>query len=409
MSKKLLSAVARQMRVFALLAVLLLNGQLVCGQQPAEQQPAEQEAVEQEAVDDSSDAEAPEVDSDGDAIPDAIDPLPFSANAPIYWSVQKFSLSRPSAGEPADTAWASAPSLDIATVLHAPRVESSLTVLPLPSRKPVIELKGHPFAPLAVFGTDAIRLGDLQRARAAAFLRGWRADGANQPIQMTFSVRFLNLGLETLKTGHLEVPVMLGGKKWSTAKVVSKKLGDYGILLPGDKQVRENDFVAEIDASAAKSFLEHLVSSDFTPSFDFAHAAGLDPEVSQDNLPPFGQRTLSAALLSIFLKTRQIRIEGPDGLVWTWRVAPVDLRSGVPVTFGQWAEGVNALSQGFYGAPLFAFDGNYPISIAGWDNGCWDLYWSVSRKGRVAINWTLWPNSSCGKQASRSVMAQVTV
>jgi TPR repeat protein len=396
MSKKLLSAIARRMRPFALLVAWLLIPCLVTAQDPG---PTSELPPESE-----SGAIMPEVDSDGDLIPDDRDPCPLIANVPIYWSVQQFTLSRsseagrsPSGQAEGDgrtefgQSWAATPSLVIAQVTTNPPAPSGVgrslngqpwTVMPLTSRKPAVALKTHPFAPLAVYGNDAIRLGALEHARVAAFLRGWGADGANTPIQLTFTVRFLNLDTRKWEMGHLEVPVTLGGKIWAMARVVPKKPGDNGLsLLVGDK-VGKQDFVAEIEAPAVAAFLSRLVSSDFTPAFDFADASGLDPAASPDNPPEPGAYSLSAAFQSILLKTRQVRIEGPDGLIWTWRIATNDRRFGTPVTFGQMVADLNALSEQVYGAPLFAFDGTYPISIAGWDNGFWDLYLKVSRKGR---------------------------
>ncbi len=399
MSKKLLSAIARRMRPFALLFAWFLIPCLVTAQDTAQtsELPSESE----------SGAITPEVDSDGDLIPDDSDPCPRIANVPVYWSVQKFSLSRPAmqneAGEmPSPSgdgrtfgqSWATTHSLVIAQVTTNPPAPSGVgrspsgqpwTVMPLTSRKPTIALKTHPFAPLAVYGNDTIRLGALQCARIAAFRRGWSDDGANAPIQLTFTVRFLNLDSQKWEMEHLEVPVMLGGKRWARARVVPKKPSDNGLFLfVGDKVVKQ-DFIAEIDASSVAAFLSRLVSSDSTPAFDFAGASGLDPAASPDNPPDPSAYSLSAAFQSILLKTRQVRVEGPDGLVWTWRVATNDRHSGNPVTFGQMVEDMNAVAEKVYGASLFAFDGSYPISIAGWDNGFWDLYWKVSRKGRDLI------------------------
>ena len=391
MSKNLLSAIARRMRPFALLVAWLLIPCLVMAQDPG---PASELPSEPEST-----AIMPEVDSDGDLIPDDRDPCPLIANVPVYWSVQKFTLSRsPSSQIPSGDgrtvigqSWAATPSLVIAQVTTNPPAPSGVgrspngqpwTVMPLTSRKPAVALKNHPFAPLAVYGNDAIRLGALERARIAAFLRGWSADGANAPIQLIFTVRFLNLDSQKWELKPLEVPVTLGGKIWAMARVVPKHPGDDGlVLLVGDKVVKQ-DFVAEIEAPAVAAFLSRLVSSDFIPAFDFAGATGLDPAVSPDNPPAPGVYSLSAAFQSILLTTRQVRIEGPDGLVWTWRIATNDRRLGTPVTFGQMVADLNAISEQVYGAPLFAFDGTYPISVVGWDNGFWDLYWKISRKDR---------------------------
>ena len=381
MSKKLLSAFARHVCLFALLAALSLSAAA------ATPPPEGAGSPEGETVGAAEVADSPETDSDGDLIPDFRDPQPLVANVPVYWSVQKFSLSRPTVGAPVDTSWSSAPNLDIAAVLPAPKIQSTYTVMPLTSRKPTSNMSVHPFAHLAVFGAETLRLGSLERARVSAFLHGWRAEGANQPIMLSFTVRFVDLDSQSWTFPGLEVPIVLGGKIWAMSHPKSKDSSQRqtGLMLPGDGQVRSIDFIAEIDASSAEAFLSRLASSDFAPVFDFARANGLDPVTSPDNPLPPDVYSLSAAFQSILLKTRQIRVEGPGGIIWTWRVAPVDLRSGGAVTFGQWAEGVNAVSDGVYGAPLFQFDGLYPISIAGWDNGYWDLYWSVSRKGR-AIN-----------------------
>ena len=332
---------------------------------------------------------AAEVDSDGDLIPDAQDPLPLVANVPVYWSVKKFALSRPSAGKPADTSWAGAPSLDIATVLPAPKVQSSITVLPLTSRKAAGQLRGHPFSHLAVFGTDAIRLGDLQRARAEAFLRGWRADGANEPVTLSFTVRFINLDSKNWSFYGLEVPVVLDGKTWAMARPLQKDHATpgKGAFLPASDKAVDMDFAAEVEASSAGTFLSRLAKPGSSPAFDFARATGLDnsnpiPPDGTPAPPADGAYSLTAAFQSILRKTQLVRIEGPDGLVWNWRVAPKDLTSGAAVTFGQWADGMNAVAKKVYSAPLFAFEGAFPISVAGWDNGFWDLYWTASRKGR---------------------------
>ena len=388
MSKKRFYAIARHLFAYALLASCLFP--CLIAAQDAASELADAGGPTSSALADApgvSDASAPETDSDGDLIPDAVDLLPLVANAPVYWSVQKFAMSRPGvAGEDGRTgsgqSWADALSLEIGSVLHAPKAQSSATAMPLTSRDPVVPLKFHPFAPLAVFGNDDLRLGDLQRARAAAFLRGWRAEGADQPVKLTFTVRFLNLDTAIRESGHLEVPVTLGGRKWAVARVVPKNPDDHGISLPADAKVRERDFFAEVDASLAGDFLSLLASSDFSPAFDFARASGLDPEESADAPGRSDVDTLTAIFQSILLNTRRIRVEGPDGLMWTWRVASVDRRSRSAVTFGMWQEGLNAVSKHVYGLPLFVFDGSYPASVAGWDNGFWDFYWTASRNGR---------------------------
>ncbi len=408
MSKKLLSAVARHVRPFALLAALSLSATAATPQPDAAASPEASDgavapdlAASSGAPTSASDVSVPGTDSDGDLIPDVLDPRPLIADVPVYWSVQSFSLSRPSeagsspSGQAANgpsgdgrtvfgQSWSSASSLLIAQVTTnppSPLAMSGLTVMPLTSRKPVRELGVHPFAHLAVFGNDTIRLGALERARVSAFLRGWSADGAYTPIQLTFTVRFLNFARQNWEMEHLEVPVSLGGKTWTMAKVVQKKPGDNGLCLFVGNKVVKQDFVAEIDSSSAKAFLSRLASADATPAFDFAAASGLDPEVPSDNPPQSGVYSLSAAFQSILHKTCLIHIEGPEGLSWTWRVATKDRSLGSHVTFGRLAEDIKAISEQVYGAPLFVFDGAYPISIAGWDNGFWDLYWKVSRKG----------------------------
>ena len=382
------------MRPFALLAALCLFPCLATAQDPvAQASPQGDPASEAVSIPDA----VPEVDSDGDLIPDARDPHPLIANVPVYWSVQSFALSRSSeAGDqaangpsgdgrsPSGHTWSTSPSLLIAQVTTnppAPLATSKSTVLPLTARKPVRELGVHPFAHLAIFGNDTIRLGALERARVSAFLRGWSADGAYTPVQLAFTVRFLNLDTKRWDMRNLEVPVTLGGKIWAMARVVPKNPGDNGLSLFVGNKVVKQDFVAEIDSSSAKAFLSRLASADATPAFDFAAASGLDPEVTSDDPPQAGGYSLSAAFQSILLKTRLIRVEGPEGLSWTWRVATKDRSLGSPVTFGQLAEDINAVSEQVYGAPLFVFDGAYPISIAGWDNGFWDLYWKVARNG----------------------------
>ena len=320
------------------------------------------------------------VDSDGDLIPDAADPLPLVANVPIHWSVQKFALSRPQTAEPPDTSWANAPALDIAAVLPAPKVESALTVMPLASRKAAGPLMGHPFARLALFGTGALRFGDLSRARADAFLQGWRAAGADQPVTLVFTVHFLNLTSFNWTFRGLEIPIVLDGKVWAMAQALPRnpESGNKDVFLPTDALMRplEFTFTAKIDASRAAAFLTRLAKAGASPSFDFPRAAGLD---SADG----GAVSLSAAFQSILAATRLFSIEGPNGRIWNWRLAPVDRVSGTPVTFDLLAAGLNSLAEQAYRAPLFAFDGDYPISVTGWDNGCWDLYWAARRKNRA--------------------------
>ena len=141
-------------------------------------------------------------------------------------------------------------------------------------------------------------------------------------------------------------------------------------------------FVAEVESASAGDFLSRLAKSGFSPAFEFARATGLDNSDTPADQPADGAYSLTAAFQSILMKTHPVRVEGPNGLVWNWRVAPVDLRSGETVTFGIWKEGMNAVAKNVYGKPLFVFEGAYPLSAAGWDNGFWDLYWTVSRKGR---------------------------
>ncbi len=335
-------------------------------------------------VEDPAISIAQSVDSDGDLLPDAQDPLPFVANVPVYWSVQKVALSRPPIGEPSDTSWSSAATLDIAAVLPAPKVQSALTVMPLASRKASSPIKGHPFARLALFGSSAIRLDDLSRARADAFLRGWRMTGADQPVTIAFTVHLVNLDSKKRTFIGLEVPVVLGGKVCAMARARSKEgaTENDGVFLPADGQVRAQEFFAEIDASQAESFLKRLAKAESTPVFDFPHAIGLDAASDLPD-PEANVYSLSAAFDSILTKTREVRIEGPDGRIWYWRVAPVNLVTGDPVTLGLFAAGMNSLAEQAYRAPLFAFDATCPISIAGWDNGCWDLYWRFVSKGRT--------------------------
>lgn len=324
------------------------------------------------------------VDSDGDLIPDARDPIPLVANVPVYWSVQKFALSRPQVADPPDTSWANAPALDIAAVLPAPKAPTSLTAMPLAARKAAGPLTGHPFARLALFGSDALRFGDLSRARTAAFLRGWRLADSRQPITLAFTVHFVNLDSRNWTFNGLEVPVVLDGRVWTSARAKAKdpNADGEGVFLPADGQVRALEFTADVEASQAETFLTRLAKSESSPVFDFSHATGLDPAVSAESPDP-NAYSLTAAFGSILATTRQIRIEGPDGRIWNWRVAPVDLASGEPVTMRLWTAGMNSLSEQAYRAPLFAFDGDYPISVTGWDNGCWDLYWAARRKNRA--------------------------
>ncbi len=326
---------------------------------------------------------AESVDSDGDLIPDAYDPLPLVANVPVYWSVQRFALSRPAPTKPADSSWENAPALNIAVILPAPKVNSSLSVMPRAARKATGPFNGHPFTLLAPFGSSSIRFGDLQRARTEAFLRGWRKTGANQPVTLAFTVHFVNLAAHNRSFTGLEVPVVLNGKVWTMARVLSKNpaAGREGLFLPADGQVRSQEFIAEIDASRANSFLASLASSDSSPVFDFPNAAGLDSAADSADFEK-GVYSLSAAMHSILEKTRQICVLGPNDLQWNWRVAPVSRTTGESITFGLWADGMNDLSGKIYRAPLFAFDGAYPISIAGWDNGCWDFYWEAFQNGR---------------------------
>ena len=346
--------------------------------------PATLLAEEDVAEPDSAIELAALVDSDGDLIPDARDPIPLVANVPVYWSVQKFALSRPQLADAPDTSWANAAALDIAAVLPAPKVASALTAMPLASRKAAGPLAGHPFARLALFGSDALRFGDLSRARAAAFLRGWRQAEARQPVTLVFTVHFVNLDSRNRAFNGLEVPVVLGGRVWTTARARAKDpaAAGEGVFLPADGQVRAQEFTAEIEAAQAEAFLTRLAKSESSPVFDFSRAAGLDPADVAEG-PDANAYSLAAAFGSILATTRQVRLEGTDGRIWNWRVAPVDLVSGEPVTMRLWTAGMNSLSQQAYRAPLFAFDGDYPVSIAGWDNGCWDLYWGARRKGRA--------------------------
>ncbi len=322
-------------------------------------------------------------DSDGDTIPDAEDPLPLVANVPVFWSLQKFALSRPSATTATDTSWASATTLDIATIPPAPKVQSAVTAFPLVTRAPHAD--AHPFARLAVFGSDALRFGSLQRTRVSAFLEGWRAAGAADPVTLSFLVRFANLDTARWEFNDLEVPVVLDGRVWTTARPKPFADGKNGLLLPRGVQVGDSEFTAEIGASEAEAFLRRLAASSLSPSFDFPGATGLDPEgeAPADGAAAPDRYSLSTAFRSILTKTRRISIEGPGGRIWNWRVAPVNLDTGASVTVGLWAEGMNGVSEKVYGLPLFVFDGAYPVSVAGWDNGFWDLYWSATFGGRA--------------------------
>lgn len=316
------------------------------------------------------------VDSDGDLIPDSRDPMPFVANIPVYWSIQKVSLSRLADVESADSSWSHASALDIAVALPVPADQSKLTIMPYAKRKAVGDLKCHPFAMLGVFGSDNIAWGNLQRFRVRRFKEGCEAGGYSVPVTISFSVHFFSLFNRNQRFGALEVPVKLDGKVCAIARPSDKNASEKGMILPADGKTYSVEFSAEIPADETENFLTRLSKAQESPVFEFESAQGLDVEEEP------GVPSLSAIFASVKKNTKKISISGPEGMQWRWHVAPVSLADNMPVTFGFWADGMNNVSQKLFNYPLFAFDGIFPISVFGWDMGHWDLWWSVTRKSR---------------------------
>ena len=316
------------------------------------------------------------VDTDGDLLPDANDPAPLVANAPVYWSVQSFALSRPiAAPAPAVPTWAQSSKLEIAAVADRPAGAKALTAAPLAASPAVSGIPDHPYALLGLFGSDTLPLGELERARIRAFFAGWRADGAAQPVTLTFTVRLVNFQADGLSFKGLGVPVLLDGRRWTTAHPVNAdgSLG-AGLFLRAHKG-GDSAFVAEIDAADVAEFLSHLAKALASPVFDFVHLEG--PVMVRDEEVP-----MAATLASIVRKTRAIRIVDDGGRQLVWRVAPKLGGEGPALTFGAWAAALNDVAAAIYKAPLVVLDGAYPVSVAGWDNGYWDLWWKVERDGR---------------------------
>ena len=333
---------------------------------PGEGENAEPPAGTSEAVAETV-VEEPEIlDSDGDLIPDDSDPLPFIANVPVYWSVQKFSVSRTAGNSPLSDSWKDSLSLVLSAVPAPVPLKKSLTAQPLVSRKANGKISGHPFGVLGVYGSGRLPWGDLQRERTKRFLDGFRRDGAS-PLTLSFSVNFTGLGAPRVFS-DLAVPVLLGGKKYADAVPVG---GNKGLATPAAGKTATVEFTAEITAKDAENFLARLSKGDAAPLFDFERAVDLD-------------LALRNLFESVAGKTVEIVVSEPAGTEWRWRVSRSAER-----TLAMWAEEMNERFRQVYGMPFADFGdfdgyvGVYPLSVCGWDSGALGQWWTVKSGNSV--------------------------
>lgn len=314
-----------------------------------------------------------EIDYDGDMLPG--DPLPFIANVPIYWYVNKIELSRSEAAA-GSSAWSEVPRLEIASTVSFPDSMTSLTAPPRTSHRKGHSSKVHPFAELGIVGSDTIRWGALERFRVARFLKGCESSSPATPVDIIFTIRFVNLGTANRRFESLEVPVSLDGKIWATARPSDPQAAERGIIIPADGKSYSIEMSASIPVKSMAKFLNRLSTSPESPVFEFENASGLDLAETEV------EYSLAAAFKEIREKCIEVSIADPCGRTWRWFIAKKTGKSSDSGTFGEWINGVNSCFQEVYGAPLISFYGTYPVSLVGFNSTTSDKWWKATYNGR---------------------------
>lgn len=320
------------------------------------------------------------VDTDGDLIPDYLDPMPMMANFPLYWQVKSFSITRVGA-QSEGMAWAKQATFTIseAPVFVKLSFPSGETVSPSVHTSAAAERKQHTYERYGIAGSDTFKWGKTEKLRLARFSQGEN----DTDLQLNFTVHIINFSASKLfgepvnLFQNICVPVIIGDKTWTTATLSNESAAKNGVVIPADGKIYPLDFSAVISAENADAFLCALTKSQSSPEFAISRSTGFFNGTEDP-----ASYSLNTAYESIRARTSVIRIENLEGQQWSWYVAQ-KTPNGSKTHFADWIEAENALFVNDAGLPLInTFDMKYVTSVAGWDSGNWDTYWNVTSAGR---------------------------
>lgn len=327
-----------------------------------------------------AEAKAVFADTDGDTIPDDRDPMPLIANFPLYWQVRSFSITR--VGEfSKGMAWAKQSTLDISESPGIVKLAypSTETIAPSVLTTAASQKKQHPYERYGIAGSDTFKWGRTEKLRLSRFAEG----NQNTELQLNFTVHIVNYTGNRLFGAPVEffkdisVPVKIGKKVWSTAVLANEAASKNGVIIPTDGKVYPLEFKASIPADKAGAFLNALVSSGKSPIFAISESTGFF-DAGEDP----ASYSLRKAFASVSARSSVIRIENFEGQQWSWYVAK-KRPDGKKTNFAEWIESVNGRFAEDTGRPLVnTYDMKYVTSVAGWDSGNWDMYWSITSGGK---------------------------
>ncbi len=337
-------------------------------------------------------------DMDGDLIPDSADAAPLVANLPVLWSLQSVSLTRDAAPEeildqlPAG-GWAASNTLvlaDLSRLVDAPVGASRLTGAPLVAT-------GVTTTP---FGSSTIPWGDFQRLRASRFLQAFEtrakisrppADDLDDPLApvaepggslppaplltLDLYVHFVNLDSRKWILSKAAIPIVVDGTIYGTALLANPIARDKGMLLPSNGRMYGVSFSASIPSDQAVEFLRALSESETGPVFDFEHATEL-------HLAPLGVKDFTLfpkSLESILSSTVPVTIDTPT----TRHVFRVARGQGIAAALSMLGASPSNHVASLY-IPSDPPRTGMVASLAGWDTGFWDLYWT-GKLGAAAL------------------------
>ena len=332
-------------------------------------------------------AGGPLSDLDGDWMDDATDPAPLLANLPFHWAVHSVSFQY---------FWDAGQTNGFRLVLSeehsAPQLTTPSVLTAVPAFQENHVISGQS-ARLGLFGDGAVVWGAGGRCRAALAAESLANVADDAPVDFGFVIHFTNLGPVHWRLSNISVPVELGGKARMTASPVQEQAREHGFLLPGDGKSYVVPFSATVAAREARDLLKEIAGGDSSLDFAFARADGV--EVVADDGKVFPWKEVSRSILD---KTAPVRVEGPAGSTWLWRIARVGADRKA-TTIGDWAGALRG--GGFEGGegslpPVVFADDGVLLSLAGWDTGTWDDWWQPSVRGRD-LRGLDWRSRECAK------------
>ena len=364
-----------------------------------------------------------DVDSDGDGMSDADDPLPSIALSPLYWFVESLSL-----------AW-NPEALRTATAASGTALEESFAERPVreefvrtarvtlfdrakweserPGRATAASM--HPFngssdgqaqllqlaREFSLFGSGHVGWNAIASQRASQAFDVARLVSAVSPefhTELRFRLRFLNLSLDSFRCRSIEIPVEVDGHEIGVAKPVVASGMDHGFIVPsGDPRGVAVDFSMRLESSRlSRAWLASAEPG--APRIAFEVCRGrIESDVPGDAVD------VTALLRRIAASTVPFEVDGGDGRRLVWRVAPKACGRRVRVT-DVFSDLNDVARRHFPSSPsILAGKAGWPRSLASWDNGSRGLWWKAVVNGSEVnrADWTELPIKS-GVLFSRS-------